>query len=82
MLATVWHHTHPLLIPFSGLTGPVVHLHGLTGLRKAPVKADLAIYINMLGVPGQYKSVSLMLGYNLDFSCYANKDGFHRNSHR
>ena len=30
----------------------------------------------MLGVPGQYKSVALMLAYKLDFSCCANKDGF------
>ena len=32
----------------------------------------------MLGVPGQYKSV---LGYKLGFSCCANKDSFHRDSH-
>ena len=32
----VWHHTcTSLLIPFTGSIGPVVHLHGLTGLRKA-----------------------------------------------
>ena len=30
------------------------------------MKADLAIYINMPGVPGQYKSVALTLGYKLD----------------
>ena len=30
----------------------------------------------MLGVPGQYKIVVLLLGYKLDFSCCANKDGF------
>ena len=48
---------------------------------KPPVKADLAIYINMLGVPGQYKSVALMLGYKLDFSWCADKDGFRRDSH-
>ena len=35
----------------------------------------------MLGVPGQYKNAALMLGYKLDFSCYANKDGFCRDSH-
>ena len=35
----------------------------------------------MLGVPGQYKSVVLMLGYKLDFSCCANKDGCRRDSH-
>ena len=46
--------------------------------EKPAVKADLAIYINMLGVPGQYKSVALMLDYELDFSCCANKDGFRR----
>ena len=36
----------------------------------------------MLGVPGQYKSVALMLGYKLDFSCCANEDGFHKDSHK
>ena len=40
------------------------------------MKADLAIY-SMLGVPWQYKSVALMLGYELDFSCCANKDNFY-----
>ena len=45
------------------------------------MKADLAIYINMLGVPGQYKSVALMLCFKLDFSCCANKNGFRRDSH-
>ena len=47
------------------------------------MKVDWAMYINMLGVPGQlqYKSVALMLGYKLDFSCCANTDGFHRDSH-
>ena len=45
------------------------------------MKADLAIYINMLGVPGQCKSVALMLGYKLDFSCCADKEGFRRDSH-
>ena len=36
-------HT-PLLMPFSGSTGPVVHLHGLTGLRKAACEIIL-IYL-------------------------------------
>ena len=49
--------------------------------EKPPVKADLAIYINMLGVPGQYNSVALMLGYKLDSSFCANKDSFCRDSH-
>ena len=49
-------HTSLILMPFSGSTDPVVHLHGLTGLRKAmpSVKADLAIYTHVLGMPGQY----------------------------
>ena len=42
------------------------------------MKADLAIYISM---PGQYKSVAIMLSYKLDFSCCANKDGFRGGSH-
>ena len=53
----------------------------LQAWEKQPVKADLAIYISLFGVPGQYKSVVLMLDYKLDFSCYANKDGFRRDSH-
>ena len=44
-----------------------MHLHGLTGSRKKPsVKADLAIYTHVLGVPGQYKSVALMLSHKMD----------------
>ena len=39
-----------LLMPLTGSTGPVVHLHGLTGLAKSSVKADLAIYSHMHGV--------------------------------
>ena len=35
----------------------------------------------MLGVPGQYKSVALMLSHNMDFNCCANRDGFHKSSH-
>ena len=29
----------------------------------------------MLGVPGQYKSVALMLSHKMDFDCCANRDG-------
>ena len=55
-------------MPFTGSTGPVVHLHGLTGLRKAVfVKEHLAIYTHALGVPGQYESVALMLSHEMDF---------------
>ena len=39
-----------LLMPFTGSTGSVVHLHGLTGSKKPSVKANLDIYIYMLGV--------------------------------
>ena len=34
----------------------------------------------MLGVPGQYESVALMLSHKMDFNCCANRDGFHRDS--
>ena len=60
----------------------MVHVHGLTGSRKALyVKADLAIYTHMFGVPGQYKSVALMLSDKMDFNCCANRDGFRKSSH-
>ena len=55
-----------LLMPFSGSKGPVVHVHGLTGSRKAFCESRLgydAIYTHVLGVPGQYKSVALMLSH-------------------
>ena len=45
------------------------------------VKADLAIYIHVLGVPGQYETVALMLSHKMDFSCCANRDGFRKSSH-
>ena len=35
----------------------------------------------MLGVPGQYESVALMLSHKMDFNCCANRDGFRRSSH-
>ena len=44
------------------------------------MKADLAIYTHVLGVPGQYESVALMLSHIMDFNC-ANRDGFHKSSH-
>ena len=64
-------------MPFTGPTGSVVHPHGLTGSRKAPC----AIYTHVLGVPVQYESVALMLSHKIDFSCYANRDGFRKSSH-
>ena len=45
------------------------------------MKADLAIYTHVLGVPGQYESVALMLSHKMDFYCCANRDGFHKSSH-
>ena len=45
------------------------------------MKADLAIYTHVLGVPGQYESVVLMLSHKMDFNCCANRDGFRRDSH-
>ena len=80
VVTTVWHHTS-LLMPFCGFTGPVVHLQGLTGSRKASVKADLAIYTHVLGVPGQYESVALMLSHKMYFNCCASRDGFRKSSH-
>ena len=38
------------------------------------MKADLAIYTHVLGVPGQYESVALMLSHKMDFKCCANRD--------
>ena len=35
----------------------------------------------MLGVPGQYESVALMLSHKMDFNCCADRDGFRKSSH-
>ena len=45
------------------------------------MKVDLAIYNHVLGVPGQYESVALMLSHKMDFNCCANRDGFCKSSH-
>ena len=45
------------------------------------MKTDLAIYTHVLGVPGQYESVALMLSHKMDFNCCANRDGFRKSSH-
>ena len=63
-------------MPFSGSTGPVVYLMVWQAREKPSVKADLAIYTHVLGVPGQYKSAALMLSHKMDFNCCANRDGF------
>ena len=46
------------------------------------MKADLAIYTHVLGVPGQYESVALMLSHKMDFNCCANRDSFCKCSHK
>ena len=45
------------------------------------MKADLAIYTHVFGVPGQWESVALMLSHKMDFNCCANRDGFCIDSH-
>ena len=35
----------------------------------------------MLGVPGQYESVAVMLSHKMDFNCCADRDGFCKSSH-
>ena len=45
------------------------------------MKADLAIYAHVLGVPGQYKSVALMLSHRMDFHCRPNRNSFRKSSH-
>ena len=45
------------------------------------MKADLAIYSHIVDVSGQRMSVSLILGFKLDFSSCAIWDGFCKFSH-
>ena len=45
------------------------------------MKADLAIYIQVVDVSGQCISVSLILGFNLDISSCDNLVGFYKSSH-
>ena len=58
-----------------------MHVYDLTGSKKPSVKADLAFYTHVLGVPGQYESVALMLSHKMDFNCCVNRDGFRKSSH-
>ena len=46
------------------------------------MKVDVAIYTHVLGVPGQYESVALMLNHKMNFNCCANRDGFRKSSHK
>ena len=49
--------------------------------KKPSVKADLAIYSHVVDASGQCMSVSLILGFNLDFSSCDNLVGFCKSSH-
>ena len=59
-----------------------MHVRGLTDSKKPSVKADLAIHTHVLGVPGWYESVALMLSHKMDFNCCVNRDGFRKSSHK
>ena len=58
-----------------------MHVHGLTGLRKALCESRLGYLTHVLDMPGQYKSVALMLSHKMDFNCCANRDDFRKSSH-
>ena len=45
-------------------------------LGKPSVKAELAIYDHVLDISAKRMSVSLILGFKLDFSYCVNMDGF------
>ena len=55
-----------------------MHLHGLTGSRKTACESRLSCLYQYAWYAW---TVQECTGYNLDFSCCANKDGFHRDSH-
>ena len=50
----------------------------LQAQEKLSVKADLAIYTHVFGVP---ESVALMLSHKMDLTCCAIRDGFRKSSH-
>ena len=50
--------------------------------KKLFVKADLAIYSQVVDVRGQCMSESLILGHSLDFSSCDMMVGFHKSSHK
>ena len=52
------------------------------GVSKKPsVKADLAIHSHVVNASGQCMNVSLILGFNLDFSSCDNLVGFCKSSY-
>ena len=46
------------------------------------MEADLAIYSHVIDASGQCMNVSLILGFNLDFSSCDNLVGFSKSSHK
>ena len=70
-----------LVMPFTGSTGPVVHVHGLTGLRKAICESRRGYLYLCAWCAWKCESVALILSHKMDFTCCANNDGFHKSSH-
>ena len=60
-----------------------MHQHSFTGSAKSHLrmKAVLAIYSHVVDISVQCMSVSLILGFKLDFSSCANWDGFRKSIH-
>ena len=50
--------------------------------KKPSIKADLAIYSQVVDASGQCMSISLILGFNLDFSSCDILVGFYKSSHK
>ena len=75
--------TPPILISDpNGSTGPVIHQCSFTGLTKRLLwKQTWQIYRCIVDVSGRCMSVSLILGFKLDFISYANWDGFCKSNH-
>ena len=70
-----------LLMQFTGSTGPVVHLHGLIGSRKAFCESRLGYLYPCVWCAWTVLECSLMLSHKLDFNCCANGDDFRKFSH-
>ena len=51
-------------------------------VKKPSMKADLAIYGHVVDVSGQWMSVSLILGFKLNFISCTNWDGFRKSNHK
>ena len=77
------YETPPILI--SAPQWPNMPCNGPTWLyrvgKKLSVKADLVMCSHVDDASGQCMSVSLILGFKMDFSSYAVWDGFYKSSH-